>query len=113
MPDLTIDAFALMTLHVLENTPLDDFSPTIVDNVAGCVAMITGIPAEIDHRDALLQKLQEGAATDSFFFGVRSGPASVTVGLVQRDTPGEFRTLIQAGNAMTVHEVARPEWWTL
>ncbi|HRK21443.1 MAG TPA: hypothetical protein PLX06_06525 [Fimbriimonadaceae bacterium] len=113
MPDLSLDAFALMTIQVLEDTPIEDYSPTIVDNVAGCVAMITGIPAEIDHRDALIKQLLEGAASDNYFFGVRSGPASITIGLVQRDAPSEFRTLLKTGQAMTVHEVSQPEWWTI
>jgi hypothetical protein len=101
---MTIDDFARMTVGVAGEDDVAAYVPTLLFPDNWEILGIEGIPAEIDHRDAVQTViLRNDYQKRTFFFGVRSGSREITVGHFRPGEPTEFIVLIKGDDGFDEH----------
>ena len=108
---MDLQEFTQLTLAVLEDQGTAAYAPTIIADET--VQVIQGIPAGLDHREALQETaLRLGLEQSDFFFGVRSGPGEITTGFhTAVDT--RFQLISEMRQGFVVSDLEDCAWWTL
>ena len=108
---MDLEEFTHLTLAVLEDHGAAAYAPTIIAQEA--VQVIQGIPAGLDHRDALQETiLRLGLERSDFYFGVRSGPGEVTTGF-HTAVNTRFQRISAMSQGFVVTDIEDCAWWTL
>jgi hypothetical protein len=108
---MDLQEFTHITLTVLEEQGAASYAPTLI--AGETVQVIQGIPAGIDHRDALQETvLRLGLEHAEFFFGVRSGPHEITTGYHTLACTRSQR-ISELHKGFVVSELEDCAWWTL
>lgn len=111
---MTLRDFADMTITVIQQDGIEGYLPTFALPDTRQLRAIQGIPADLDHRDAVQNVARRsGYETREFFFGVRSGPAQITVGHHRPGQPTEFMSISEAPGGYSTDALATCEWWRL
>jgi hypothetical protein len=110
---MTLQDFAKMTINVVVKDGLDGYLPTIVIPDTQEVRAIQGIPADVDHRDAIQNVIRRSAyETREFFFGVQSAADQIIVGHFRPGLPTEFMQISEAPDkGYSASPVASCSWW--
>jgi len=95
----------------VQDAPLEEYLPTFV--VDDEVLVLEGIPADVDHREALQRHaLGQGWDKRVFLFGVLSSKSTITTG--RYDPHGStFMTLERTATGCVTSPAETPNWWWL
>ncbi|MEZ6058505.1 MAG: hypothetical protein R3C01_17525 [Planctomycetaceae bacterium] len=111
---MTLQDFAKMTINVIREDGLDGYLPTFVLPDTQQIRAIEGIPADVDHRDAVQNVVQRsGYETREFFFGVQSAPQQITIGHFRPSQPTEFMQITETPDGYSDSALASCDWWRL
>lgn len=103
-----------MTINVIREEGLDGYLPTFVLPDTQQIRAIQGIPAGVDHRDAVQNVVQRsGYETREFFFGVQSAPLQITIGHFRPGQPTEFMSITEAAGGYSASALAACDWWKI
>lgn len=109
---MTLQEFADITINVLRKDGVAEYLPTFAFPETEEIRAIQGIPAEVDHRDAIQNVVRRsGYATREFFFGVRSASDQVLVGHYRPGRPTRFIAITSAAGDYTSCKVTSCDWW--
>jgi len=108
---MNLAEFTHITISVLEEQGIETYAPTLV--VGEAIQVIQGIPEDLDHREAILQVIQQmGIQQGEFLFGVRSGPREVTTG--HHGPHGtHFAVISGLAQGFTLSHPEHCPWWGL
>lgn len=109
---MTLQDFAGTTIRVIHEDGLDGYLPTFVLPDTQQIRTIDGIPAGVDHRDAVQNVVrQSGYQTREFFFGVQSALRQITIGRFRPGQPTGFLNITETGDGYTANAVVTRDWW--
>ena len=109
---LTLASFAASTINVIRDDGIAEYLPTIVLPTTQEFRVIEGIPADVDHREAVQDVIRRsGYSKADFFFGVRSGPAEITVGHYRPQKGTEFMQVVPHADGYSTKPLAKCDWW--
>lgn len=108
---MDLQEFTHLTLTILDEQGAAAYAPTLL--AGDSVQVIQGIPAGIDHRDALQETVQRlGLEHTEFFFGVRSGPHEITTGF-HTAARTQSQRISELHKGFVVSALEDCAWWTL
>jgi len=111
---MTLQDFGKMTINVIREDGVAGYLPTIVLTDTQQIQAIEGIPADVDHRDAIQNVISRSAlGTREFFFGVQSGPQQLTIGHSRPGQPTEFMSITKTASGYVADRLSTCEWWRL
>jgi hypothetical protein len=111
---MKLQDFAKMTLQVISEDGLDGYLPTFVLPNTQQVRAVQGIPADVDHRDAVQNVVRRsGYETQEFFFGVQSAPQQITIGYFRPGQPTEFMEISETPDGFSTRAITSCDWWTV
>ena len=106
---MDLDEFTHLTITVLEEQDISSYAPTLI--MGEQVQVIQGIPAGMDHREAIQDVVRRmGLKHSEFLFGVRSGPREVTTGY-QGPTGTRFRVISSLSQGFSLSSPEHCLWW--
>jgi hypothetical protein len=109
---MTLQDFANMTIKVVRDDGVADYLPTFVLPDTQQIRAIQGIPADVDHRDAVQNVVRRsGYETREFFFGVKSAPQQITIGHFRPGQPTEFMEIIETPDGYSASQLSSCDWW--
>ncbi len=109
---MTLQDFADITMKVIREDGIADYLPTFALPDTQQIRAIQGIPAEVDHCDAIQNVVRRsGYETREFFFEVRSASQEITVGHFRPGLPPEFMIITETADGYSVSAVTSSEWW--
>ena len=109
---MTLQDFAKMTIKVISAEGLSGYLPTFVLPDTQQIRAIQGIPAEVDHRDAVQNVVRRsGYETREFFFGVQSAPQQITIGHFKPGHATEFMSINETADGYSASALAACDWW--
>lgn len=112
MDAMTLHDFAKMTLAVISEDGLDGYLPTFILPDIPEIRAIQGIPADVDHRDAVQNVVRRsGYEKREFFFGVQSAPRQITIGHCRPGQPTEFMEITQTPDGCSTAALDSCDWW--
>ncbi|MBC7670636.1 MAG: hypothetical protein H7236_19730 [Gemmatimonadaceae bacterium] len=110
---ITLGQFVAITLRILAADGIDTYQPTIAVLATRDISVISDLPAQVDPRVALMDTIRRRDLTKAdIAFGVRSGPAEVTVGRCE-DGVCEFELIVGGTDGLTHRPIGSPTWWSL
>jgi hypothetical protein len=108
-----LEQFTKVTVNVVQKDGLDGYLPTLMFPATKTVRVIEGIPADIDHRNALQQIIvRDRLHLQEFFFGVQTAGNEITTGHYTPDHVS-FMTIIQANDGYLVRVLDKCTWWRI
>jgi hypothetical protein len=109
---MNIQDFADMTIGVIRDDGIADYLPTFVFLDTREVRAISGIPFEVDHRDAIQNVMrQSGYDKRECFFGVKSAPQQITIGHFRPGQPTAFMEIIETPEGYSASQLSSCDWW--
>ena len=111
---MTLKEFAHITISVVRDDGIEDYLPTLAFPETQQIRAIQGIPNEVDHREAIQKVVRRSQhERQEFFFGVRSGPGTITVGHHRPGQLPEFMEISESGEGYQTTPLATSPWWTI
>ena len=111
---MTLQQFTEMTVHVIREGGMGDYVPTVLYPDTQEVRAIEGIPAGIDHREAVQDVVhRSGGDKRQFFFGVCSEPGRIVTGHFRPGQAMEFMQIVEAPEGYSSLPLERCEWWSI
>ncbi|MDX1952543.1 MAG: hypothetical protein SFY81_10175 [Verrucomicrobiota bacterium] len=111
---MTLQEFAEVTIEVLKDDGLEEYLPTVAFPKTRELRVISDIPEDLDHREAIQNLLQRGDFQKTeFFFGVRSGPNQVTIGHSRPNFLTKFLLIQGSGKTFKILPSSHCSWWKL
>ena len=107
---LTLAQFVAMTIPVLTSDGIDAYLPTLVSRDDQSVRVLEGIPAHVDHLEALQDWIVRAGPPSSYLFAVRSGVNEVTAGSCI-SSKCEFMTIRDHNGRFEASSISEPNWW--
>jgi hypothetical protein len=109
---MTLQDFAKMTINVIREDGIEGYLPTFILPDTQEVRAIQGIPADVDHRDAVQNVVRRsGYETREFFFGVQSAPKRITIGHFRPGLPTAFMEINETEDGYSTSPVSSCDWW--
>ena len=109
---MTLQDFTDVTLKVVREDGIPDYLPTFAFPDTKQIRTIQGIPAEVDHRDAIQNVVRRsGYEKKEFFFGVRSSPQEIIIGHYRPGQPTEFTSITEAADGYSAATIPSCDWW--
>jgi len=109
---MTLQDFAKMTIKVISDDGIAGYLPTFVLPDTQQVRAIQGIPAEVDHRDAVQNVVRRsGYEKREFYFGVHSAAQQITIGHFRPGQPTEFMEIIGTSDGYEARALESCDWW--
>jgi hypothetical protein len=111
---MTLEQFTEMTLHVVLDDGMGDYLPTLLYPDTQEVRAIEGIPAGVDHRQAI-QDVARRSSGDKrqFFFGVCTQPGQIVTGHFRPGRPTQFMQVLETTEGYSALPLQRCDWWTI
>ena len=101
-----------MTIGVIRDDGIAGYLPTFALPDTKQVRAIQGIPAAVDHRDAVQNVVRRsGYEKREFFFGVKSAPEQITVGHFRPGQPTEFMEITATPDGYSASQLSSCDWW--
>jgi hypothetical protein len=111
---MKLEEFAEMTINIIRENGLSGYLPTFILPESQEIRAIQGIPADVDHREAIQQVAQQsGYAMQEFFFGVQTAPNQITIGHFRPGQPTLFKSIEETSEGITTNKMSSCDWWTI
>ena len=111
---MTLDFFAQATINVIREDGIGEYLPTIVLTETQEFRVIEGVPATVDHRDAIQNVVRRSQYEfKEFYFGVRSAPERITIGHFRPGQPTVFMTIAITADGYLAKPLETCDWWKI
>ena len=101
-----------MTTDVIRDASIEGYLPTVVLLDTQEFRVIQGIPADVDHREAIQNVVRRSSyQMREFFFGVQSSPTQITVGHFRPGQPTAFMEIAETPDGYSATAISSCEWW--
>lgn len=111
---MTLKDFTNITLKVIAEDGIADYSPTLALPEARHIQAIEGIPEDIPHTEAIQKVIaRSGLEKKEFFFGVRSGKGLITTGHYRPGKPTTFMLIRETPDGYSFEKLKTCSWWTV